>query len=214
MKGFLGLERELKEGNLIGNRFEKKKKKKSWEVLPAAPPLGWQKEPNSRRDAPRINSSGSKGDRATNSPPNPQPTSATVTGLTNGRTIACVSSAARGTTALGDAGATYAGKYGDQSIKDGFAGLPWSKNPRGHYVSYSFFIWCEKADEKIEMGKEEGEGRGRGVILSQSMIGERIRMSALAVEFLLGQSVPPAGFGGCEVFLALLPLVSYRGGGG
>lgn len=55
-------------------------------------------------------------------------------------------------------------------------------------------------------------GRGE-VVLSQSMIGERIRMSALAIEFLLGQSIPAAGFGRCEVFLALLPLASYGGGG-
>lgn len=60
---------------------------------------------NQIRDPPNINSSGSKGDRATNSPPNPHPTSATVTGLTKGRVAAsaCIPSPGG---VLGDFGAT------------------------------------------------------------------------------------------------------------
>lgn len=52
-----------------------------------------------------------------------------------------------------------------------------------------------------------------GVLLGQLMVGEGIRVGALAIEFLLGQLVAaPAGAG--EVFLALLPLVVSRPRGG
>lgn len=72
----------------------------------------------------------------------------------------------------------------------------------------------------LAFGEKTGRnGRGKyvekegEVVLSQLMVREWIRMSALAVEFLLGQFMTAIGFGGHQVLFALLALAWWARGG-